>query len=93
VLRFEAEMNHRISAHIDSPGTNGHLLSVVVSLSNHFSGSFEMSNGDDGTKDDKKDSFYCLCRSGASARSTRQPISADFEEQMTDDFGVPSRPI
>jgi hypothetical protein len=57
VLRFESEMNHIMSAHIDSPGTNGHHLSVVISLSNQYSGSVEMSNRDDGSIVETKNSF------------------------------------
>ena len=63
-------MIHRLSAHIDSPGTNGHLLSVVVSSSNHYSGSVEMSNRDDGTIVDTKDSFLSLQRAGLLMHST-----------------------
>ena len=70
VLRFEAEVNHRMSAHIDSPGTNGHLLSVVVSSSNHNSGSVEMSNRDDGTIVDTNDFFLSLQRVGLLMHST-----------------------
>jgi hypothetical protein len=55
VLRFGAEMNHRMSAH---HGTNGQLLSVDVSLSNHYnSRSVEISNRDDDSIVDTKDSF------------------------------------
>jgi hypothetical protein len=50
-------MNHRMSAHIDPLGTNGHLLSVDVSLSNHYSESVEISSRDDCSKVDTKDSF------------------------------------